>query len=311
MKCQLCGGSDFDVVSKVDAKSRKPLEVSICTNCGLVQQTPMPSAEDLRMFYGENYRKEYKGVVAPKAKHVYRAGNAALNRISFLQSNAGGPWQSILDLGAGAGEFVYMCGKLGVGVARGIEPNVGYCEHAQLELGVEIKNVDLGKVTGKYNLITMFHVFEHLINPLEVFEKIHGLLEEDGILFVEVPWIESPTQSPSKFFFKAHTLYFAISTLKSCASRYFVTEVVDTKTGHLRMLFRKRPVPAALELPDAATVETLRKRVQSNGWLIYLFEGGGIFRPVQKVFQIFKERRVLGMAGRRILDDLIAGRAEA
>jgi 2-polyprenyl-3-methyl-5-hydroxy-6-metoxy-1,4-benzoquinol methylase len=39
----------------------------------------------------------------------------------------------------------------------------------------------------KFDVITLFHVFEHIPNPLEILEKIHTILNPDGYLIIEVP----------------------------------------------------------------------------------------------------------------------------
>ncbi len=308
VNCHLCQQNNFDVVSDVDAKSRERLIVSICNDCGLVQQTPMPSEEELRLFYEQFYRSEYKGVETPKPKHIHRAGKAALDRIDFLLSATGRPTNSILDIGAGGGEFVYMCSKLGFNAAKGVEPNLGYCGYAQEELQVDINQGGLKDLDGVYDVVTMFHVLEHLVEPLKVFEMLYNLLGEEGILFIEVPWIESISQSPSNIYFKAHTLYFSVSTLESCASQYFTPEIVDTSTGNLRVLFRKRASPTTFQLPSAASVEGLKKRIRMKGWLRYLVQGKGILRPFQKIGKAIDEGRVKALTGKRILDNLVRHR---
>src|SRR5262245_55948224 len=103
MKCQLCQHDAFEVVSTVDAKSSDELIVSQCTRCSLVQQTPMPTAEELEQFYTHEYRIAYKGTSTPTPKHILRAGKLALDRIAFLQSAPSHPRGDILDIGAGGG----------------------------------------------------------------------------------------------------------------------------------------------------------------------------------------------------------------
>lgn len=41
--------------------------------------------------------------------------------------------------------------------------------------------------TTKYDIISMFHVFEHLEDPMEILKNIYGALKETGTLIVEVP----------------------------------------------------------------------------------------------------------------------------
>lgn len=272
----------------------------------------MPTADELHQFYAHSYRTEYKGVKVPKPKHVLRAGKAALNRINFLSGKISTPVASVLDIGAGGGEFLYMIKKLSfASTARGIEPNIGYCHYAKSELDVTIDCAELDSVSGSYHMITMFHVLEHLINPRNVFQKLHDLLEPEGLVFIEVPWHESYSQSPSNIYFKAHTLYFSIATLTACASEYFTAETVDTSSGNLRMLLRKRTEFAAFELPPLHSVIEATQCIEKKGWITYLIKGGGLLRPIMKIHQTLLEIKVRGKSGKSILDKLVMRRRQS
>jgi SAM-dependent methyltransferase len=264
----------------------------------------MPTAEELRKFYACDYRLEYKSVISPKAKHVWRASRAALERINFLQLRLSKPKGPIFDIGAGAGEFLYLCRRLGFGLAEGIEPNDGYCRYGQQELSVDIKQAELCDVQGEYPIVTLFHVLEHLLEPLNVFQHLYGLVSDGGYLFIEVPGIESPFQSPNNTFFKAHTLYFSRATLISCASGFFVPELVDDRTANLRVLFRKRTSPVTIKLPSAESVERTRNRLRAKTWTEYLVNGGGLIKPVRKLTDLYWELRVRKWPGVRILDEI-------
>lgn len=305
MSCALCGSDQLEVVSEVDAKSRKPLTVSQCTACGLVQQSPMPTDEELRQYYEHEYRLDYKSVYTPRPQQILRAGRLALNRLAFLQSSGSSPQGSVLDIGAGGGEFLYICSQQGLPAVKGIEPNIGYSSYAREELGVDIQQGQLEQLTGKYDIITMFHVFEHLLSPVAVFEKLYELINPGGWLLIEVPWIESRSQSPSNTYFKAHTLYFSESSLTACASPYFVSEVVNTEDDNLKILFRPRAEPVGLQLPAAGTVQQAVSRVKNKGWVQYLTTGNGLMKPFNKLARISSESRVKRMKGRQILDDLL------
>ncbi len=179
MPCVLCGQSSLSTISTVDAKSHSALNVAICCRCGLVQQDPMPSKMELRLFYAHTYRTDYKNTSTPKAKHIYRAGMAAVERVNFLQSHGvhGG---KLLDVGAGGGEFVHISTTRGYN-SKGIEPNIGYSEFARNQYGVDIKTGELGETGETYDIITMFHVLEHMPD-FETFKIAWSMLNEGGYL---------------------------------------------------------------------------------------------------------------------------------
>jgi len=299
MKCVLCGNEKFNNISSKDAKSSEYLLVSMCYNCGLVQQNPIPSNNELTIYYSHNYRKDYKNTYTPKPKHVFRAGNTALQRIWFL-NNANIIGGTLLDVGAGGGEFVYLAGKLGFD-SVGIEPNIGYSEYANSEYGCKVITGELSNITGTYDIITMFHVLEHLPSPIKAFEKLHSSLNANGKLFIEVPWIETNDASPHNIYFKAHIFYFTVDTLASCASQYFDVVKIDT-SSNLKIIFQAREEPTSISLPDTESVNRLRKRLHRKGWLEYLLQGKGLLKPAIKLSRAIKESTAKYMKPKEILD---------
>ncbi len=299
MRCVLCENDDFEIVSTRDSKSSDALIVSLCKKCGLIQQTPIPTSNALRIYYSHNYRAEYKKTYTPKLKHIFRAAKTAMHRINFLGESKISTGK-ILDIGAGGGEFTYLSQKAGF-ESQGIEPNIGYSEYARNEYDCDIKQKELEDIEGQYDVITLFHVLEHLPSPTKAFEKLYYLLKEGKVLFVEVPWIETNDASPRNIYFKAHLFYFSVDTLISCASRYFDVVKADT-TSNLKILFRAKKVPTSLELPSPSSVESTRVRVKEKGWIEYLFKGKGLIKPIKKAVQFFAESKVKNLSGKQIVD---------
>jgi 2-polyprenyl-3-methyl-5-hydroxy-6-metoxy-1,4-benzoquinol methylase len=303
MNCALCNNNTFDNISEVDAKSSERLLISLCKKCGLIQENPIPTADELKIYYSHNYRLDYKKTYSPKPKHVYRAAKTAAQRINFLQKY-GITKGTLLDVGAGGGEFVYLAGKMGF-QSQGVEPSVGYSEYAKNEYNCIVMTGELFDVQGNYDVITMFHALEHLPSPLRAFEKIYHLLNGNGVLFVEVPWIETNDASPHNIFFKAHIFYFSVDTLISCASQFFDVTKVDT-ASNLKILFEAKDTPTAIELPIAASVERLINRINSKGWIEYLFKGKGILKPIRKITRSIEESKAKKFSAIEILDGFIA-----
>lgn len=299
MSCALCHHARMRLVADTDAKSGAPLHVFCCESCGLIQQNPLPSADQLRDYYSTSYRLDYKGTWHPKSKHIHRSVRCARSRLEFLRRAdiRGG---SLLDIGAGSGEFVALAGKAGFH-ARGVEPNKGYAEYARTEYHVAVKTAGLDEIDGRYDVITMFHVLEHLRSPVEVFQRLHCLLRPGGRLFIEVPWALSGAIAPSNRYFKAHLYYFDVETLSACASRHFevLTAGID---GNLRMIMQPRSAMAPLSLPSADYLAALPARLNRQGWVTYLTSGRGVLKPMHKLRRLWEEGRVSRLRGREILN---------
>ena len=291
--CRHCTNNLSNLISERDSKSRGILFVYMCETCGLVQQSPMPTDHELRIYYSHHYRTDYKNTYSPKPKHVYRAGRAAKRRIQFLtdflkENHRPSLGLSMLDVGAGGGEVVFAANQSGIR-ACGIEPNEGYSAFARDAYGIEVRTGHLDELDHEqYSIVTMFHVLEHMPNPRKVFGKLYQLIEPDGLLVIEVPNIEQADASPANIFFKAHLYYYSLSTLISAASEAF-EPVMTEDVGNLRVIFKRRACLTEARFPDATSVEKTRIRLRQKGWFEYLTEGGGWRRPFERASNRYRE----------------------
>ena len=306
MSCILCQKNDFETVSTRDSKNKSFLKVVFCINCGMVQQDPIPSEKEVNEYYSTDYRQDYKKTYIPKIKHVYRAGNLALERINFLKERnflKG----SLLDVGAGGGEFTYLSERLGF-ISEGIEPNVGYSNYARKEYGINIQTGQLIDVVKKFDLITMYHALEHIPDPVKTFKLLYKLLNKDGILFIEVPNIEAKDASPHNIYFKAHIHYFSEATLVSAASKYF-EKIDEVNDSNLRVLFRKKNIAEVnLLLPSLEQVNQTAFRLKKKGWFEYLISGRGYKKLPLRIKQLFIESKLNYESGIKVLDDILKGK---
>lgn len=303
VRCRLCLKELGAFRAFKDAKSGKKLEIAFCEHCGFVQQKNIPTSDELKIYYSHTYRQDYKKSYQPKIKHVYRAAKAAIDRLEILLRHIKNPSQlSLLDIGAGGGEFVYLAGRTGFS-ASGVEPNLGYSEYARDQYGVQVSSTTLDELPEQSSdVVTLFHVLEHLAKPEETMKRIYQTLNSNGLLFIEVPNILQNDASPHNIYFKAHLFYYSLDTLRAVTSKYFeVVEVCDQ--GNLRAIFRKRKIPLhETQLPDEASVDKAKRRLREKGWMEYLFDGGGIYKPFKRIRQLFIEKNLRYPTPRTVLD---------
>lgn len=248
--CPICGDRFAEPVARRDGKTGKPLLTVQCHTCGTGRIDPLPTPAALQDWYTHQYRQDYKQAERPALRHVLRAGRNARQRWSWLQAalETHGLFlpeaAQTLDIGASSGEFVDLMRRQGYR-AMGIEPHAGYAAHARDDLGLSIRHGTLHQhlpdiPDGSLGLISLFHVFEHLVDPVETLDLMHRKLSPQGLLLIEVP---NATRfcAPSYLFFRAHTLYFTAHTLRQTLEASGWTVVTHSAPDSDNLLILARP----------------------------------------------------------------------
>ena len=209
--CPISGSKDSVVISSKD-RHGKPLRNVMSLESGLIYVDPVPF-ENTEEFYKTDYRKSYKGVHSPKPKHVYRAGNIALQRLSRL-SKLLPKGARCLDAGSSSGEFVYLLNSTGFD-AQGVEANLPYADYSQAELYISVTRSAFSEFNTekKFDIITMFHVLEHLENPVRDLSHLRKFLKPGGKLIIEVPNILYPNMAFCHKWHPGHLFSFTNDTL--------------------------------------------------------------------------------------------------
>ncbi len=186
--CPLCGSQAFKTLptpgrwtgAEVFERLKGRIGLMRCPGCGLILINPRPSIERLTALYsGDTY-------CCHEATSSCSAGakaNYLLNRI--VKNLPSGVARTLLDYGAGGGAFLLHARTHGWEV-RGFEPGRRGLECCRLA-GFEVTD-NLEELPTKYfGLVTLHHVFEHLVDPIAALAGIRRLLATNGRLFIEVP----------------------------------------------------------------------------------------------------------------------------
>lgn len=100
------------------------------------------------------------------------------------------PQGKSLELGCCHGGSVYLM-KLAGFDAMGTEMSPWLCELADKTFGVRMKCgafESLELAPNSFDVISMFDVLEHLLDPLSAVTKAAKLLKDDGVLAIQTPW---------------------------------------------------------------------------------------------------------------------------
>ncbi|WP_454980366.1 class I SAM-dependent methyltransferase [Capnocytophaga haemolytica] len=92
----------------------------------------------------------------------------------------------LLDIGEGTGDFVRICNAHPRITAEGVEPNAKARARAA-EKGIALTESYEQLLPHSYDVITLWHVLEHIPNLQTELDKITALLKDGGTLIIAVP----------------------------------------------------------------------------------------------------------------------------
>jgi SAM-dependent methyltransferase len=230
--CPLCGSTEGGIV--VGARGRFGMAVQniACERCALVYQSPRPTHAAMMEYYAGEYRRQYAEVRFPTATGPVGPGEPGYEEAlegwhlgqatCSMRLGATRIGQRVLEIGCRHGRTLsIMRDRLGI-LPYGIEPGPEEARLAEAN-GIQCFNgtleaFDPGET--RFDQIQLFHVFEHLHEPLGALVRMRALLAPGGKIVVEVPNVHQPYGLLEENFFQnAHITNFSAETLPAMFRR--------------------------------------------------------------------------------------------
>ena len=135
--------------------------------------------------------------------------------------------KSILDIGCGTGDFMVACKKSGFQV-YGIEPSKKAKEIVTSKIKADLFDDISDLNSQKFDVITMWHVLEHVPNLKDYISKLKTLLKPNGTLIIAVPNFKSYDANYYKEFWAAYDVPRHLSHFsKKTISKLFLKEKME------------------------------------------------------------------------------------
>ncbi|MFD2542916.1 class I SAM-dependent methyltransferase [Lacinutrix gracilariae] len=172
---------------------------------GFLETTPQPKEEKLSEYYKtEDYisHTDAKRNVLEKVYHIVRG--ISLKRKLKLINSFSSTQKTLLDIGCGTGDFLQTAQQNNWQVS-GIEPNEQARAIANTKTNNAVFTTEQLQEFKKqsFDVITLWHVLEHLPNLTEQVSVLKSLLKENGSLIIAVPNYKSYDATHYKNFWAA------------------------------------------------------------------------------------------------------------
>lgn len=191
-----------------------------------------PQPEDLKKYYESESYISHTDANENFVDRIYqRVKKISLQKKIKLVDRYSNRKKSLLDVGAGTGDFLAMAQQKGWTVS-GVEPNVKAKNKAQ-QKGIALQQ-NLDELQGRqFQVISLWHVLEHLPNLEEQISKLKDLLLEDGVLVIAVPNFKSFDAKHYQNFWAAydvprHLWHFSKTAIEQLFAKHGM-ELVNTK----------------------------------------------------------------------------------
>ncbi len=195
--CAVCGSSaaaparirnpkdEFAAAYGIEGRRSKWV---VCSDCGLVFQSPRPNAEAVEALYlGGEYHEDRGGLPEHYIQYSLRRSVPALDwAMSAMNLDSG----AALDIGAGIGGALVHLERHGWTTA-GIEPDDEMATLGRTRFDLDIQTGFFSEstypATTKFDFAYSCHVWEHLTDPVAVTKAARGVLNPGGYLCIVVP----------------------------------------------------------------------------------------------------------------------------
>ena len=189
MKCLICKNDSFHEYLQCDDYflSGESFNILECKNCKFKFTDPRPSINKISKYYkSEDYisHTDSKKGIVNNIYQLIRKHNVS-RKFQMIKRVSSG--KNILDIGCGTGDLLKYF-KEKEWNSFGIEPDVDARKIA-LQKGLNVYKEEYLKQfsENQFDVITLWHVLEHVYDISERINEIDSLLNENGILIVALP----------------------------------------------------------------------------------------------------------------------------
>ncbi len=160
----------------------------LCQNCQTLFIHPLPDQKQLKKYYQQEF--DYLNDQTQQ-KTVKLQAKKIINKFIKLLPTG----KTLLDIGSGYGFILQEAEKKGI-KSIGLEPSKKLCFFTKHQLKLKVFNLSIEEYLDrfknqKFDFISLIHVIEHLHNPKHILQLLPKLLNNNGVIYIETPNLNS------------------------------------------------------------------------------------------------------------------------
>lgn len=245
-KCPICQSNDIQTFLSLKDyfKTQENFEIWKCKDCSFLFTHQVAEESEIGPYYkSEEYYShsdKKKGFIAS----LYQIGRKYMlgKKYRAIKHQTNCEEKTVLDIGSGTGHFIQYLKEKGWKV-EGIEMDKDAREYSikEFSLNVRDNNALFNEEFEQKDVISLWHVLEHLYNPQKYIERILELLKNDGLLVIALPNANSWDAKYYKKFWGAydvprHLWHFTPASFRRLFADYPV-EIIKIKKMPLDALY--------------------------------------------------------------------------
>lgn len=283
--CPICGGVDGEILytQKFSLSNENPLpkeyDVVCCNNCGFVFADSSVTQKEYDIYYEQLSKYEDEATASGTGITDYDARrlHQTVQEIEKILPNKS---IKILDVGAANGGLLLVLRTAGYNNLIGLDPSLA-CVQKMKSQGLESLMGGIFSTSSlnneKFDCIVLTHVLEHIYNIRGAIENLLLLLNEGGILYIEVPNAALYSKYfivPFYYFDCEHINHFDEASIKNLLSIFGGT-IVESQSKEipasknqpypaLGVFYKKDNQKASLIIPNFTVKESVLEHIQQS-----------------------------------------------
>ena len=261
--CPVCGSEEQDLIYRqrferfASGSIGDGYDVVACGACGACFASRLPGQARFDEYYEAASKYDLGATDGQLCAHDAARFESLAEWVSEQVPDRTRP---VLDVGTATGGFLTQLRGLGFSSLRGVDPSPQAVRLAREEHGFDAKvgGVDEAQTWGsRFHLICFCAVLEHLLDPRAAIRAAVELLDEDGMILIEVPdatRFRDCVSAPYQEFSVEHVNYFTDGSLRYLMAGADLAPVAERRFSWTQSADAKAPILDAMFLRAAGEI---------------------------------------------------------